>query len=66
MPPDVAAGGAERGDGDAGLDGDLVAVGFHGDLGGLAGVGQADLDLLPAENLASTWPAPLPTKTALE
>ncbi len=39
MAPDVAAGSAGRGDGDAGLDGDLVSVGFHGDLGGLAGVG---------------------------
>lgn len=34
---------------DARLDGDLVGVGFHGDLSGLAGVRQPDLDLLPAD-----------------
>jgi hypothetical protein len=45
---DVAAGGPGRGYGDAGLDADLVGVGSDGDLDGLAGVGHADLDLLPA------------------
>jgi hypothetical protein len=35
-------GGARGGDGDAGFDGDLVGVGFHGDLGGLAGVRPGD------------------------
>jgi hypothetical protein len=48
MPLDVRTGSAGRGDGDARLDGDLVGVGFHGDLSGLAGVDQPDLDLLPA------------------
>ena len=33
MPVDVPAGLAGRGDGDAVLDGDLVGVGFIGDLG---------------------------------
>ena len=46
MPPDVTAGGTGGGDGDAWLDGDLVGVGLHGDLGDLAGMSQADLDLL--------------------
>ncbi len=50
VPPDIAAGGPRCCDSDARLDGDLVGVGFHGDLGGLAGVGQADLDLLPADH----------------
>jgi hypothetical protein len=36
MPLDVPAGSAGRGDGDARLDGDLIGVGLHGDLGGLA------------------------------
>jgi len=46
VPSDVAADGAGCRDGDAWLDSDLVGVGFHSDLGGLAGVRQADLDLL--------------------
>ena len=50
MPSDVAAGGAGRGDGHAGLDGDLVGIGFHGDLDGLARVRQADLDPLAADH----------------
>lgn len=50
VPPDVAPGGPPRGDGDAGFDNELVGVGFHGDLGRLAGVGQAALDLLPADH----------------
>lgn len=37
-PPDVAAGGARCGDGDAGLDHDLVGVGSDGDPDGFAGV----------------------------
>ena len=41
MPSDVAAGSAGRGDGDAGLDGDLVGVRSDGDLDGLTGMGQA-------------------------
>jgi pimeloyl-ACP methyl ester carboxylesterase len=48
VPPDVAPGGARRSDRDAGLDGDLAGVGFHGDLRGLACVRQADLDPLAA------------------
>ena len=40
MPLDVPAGSAGRGDGDARLDGDLIGVGLHGDLGGLAGVSR--------------------------
>jgi hypothetical protein len=36
-----------RGDGDAGLDGDLAGVGVHDDLGGLAGVRRADLQGTP-------------------
>ena len=36
MPPDIPAGGAGRGDGDAGFDGDLVGVSFTGDLDGFA------------------------------
>lgn len=48
MPLDVAAGLAGRGDRDALFHGDLAGVGLDGDLGGLACVGQADLDpLLP-------------------
>lgn len=43
MPSEVAAGGAGGGDGDAGLDSDLVGVGSDGDLDGLAGMGQADI-----------------------
>ena len=39
-----------RGNGDAGLDRDQVGVGSDGDLDGLAGVRQADLDLLPADH----------------
>src|SRR5215468_2418890 len=50
VPPDVAAGCAGGGDGDAVLDGDLVGVGAHGHIRGLAGVGEADLDLLPADH----------------
>jgi hypothetical protein len=50
MPLDVPAGGAGRGDGGAGLDGDPVAIGSDGDIDGLAGVGQAGLDLLPADH----------------
>ena len=49
MPSDVAAGSAGRGDGDAGLDGDLVGVRSDGDLDGLTGMGQANLDLLAAD-----------------
>ena len=48
MPYDVAAGSAGRGEGDAGLDGDLVGVRSDGDLDGLTGMGQANLDLLAA------------------
>jgi hypothetical protein len=40
VPSDVAAGGAGHGNGNAGLDGDLVGVGPDGDLNGLPGVGQ--------------------------
>jgi hypothetical protein len=39
VPPDIAAGGAGRGNGNVGIDGDLVGVGFNRDLNGLAGVG---------------------------
>jgi hypothetical protein len=42
VPPDLPAGGAGHGDGDAGFDGDLVGVGFHRDLGCLASVREAD------------------------
>jgi hypothetical protein len=35
VPSDVAAGSAGRGDGDVGLDGDLVGVRSDGDLDGL-------------------------------
>jgi len=47
---DVAAGGAGCGDGDAVLDGDLVGVGFRGDLGGLARVRETHLDPLAADH----------------
>ena len=47
---DVAAMVRASGDGDAGLDGDLVGVGSDTDLDGFAGVGQADLDLLAADH----------------
>ncbi len=40
MPPDAAAGGAGRGDGDTGLGGDLAGAWSDGDLDGFAGVGQ--------------------------
>jgi hypothetical protein len=50
VPLDVAAGLAGRGDGDAVLDGDLVGVGLHGDVCGLARVGQPDLDPLPVNH----------------
>ena len=40
MPSDAAAGGTGGGDGDAGLNGDLVGVGFDSDLDGFAGVGR--------------------------
>jgi hypothetical protein len=50
VPSDVAAGIAGRGDGDAGLDGDLVGVRSAGDLDGLTGMGQANLDLLAADH----------------
>jgi hypothetical protein len=50
VPPDVAAGGAGRGDGDAGFDGHLVGVGFDGNRDGLACVRQADLDPLAADH----------------
>ena len=50
MPLDVAAGRAGRGDGDAILHGDLIGVGAHGDLGGLASVRQSDLDPLAADH----------------
>src|SRR6478672_9140040 len=39
-----------RGDGNAGLDGDLDGVGPDGHRDGLAGVGQADLDFLAADH----------------
>jgi hypothetical protein len=47
VPSAAAAGSAGRGDGDAGLDGDLVGVRSDGDLDGLTGIGQANLDLSP-------------------
>ena len=50
VPLDVAAAGPGCGDGDAGLDGDLVAVGSDGDFDGFAGMGQADLDSLAADH----------------
>ena len=50
MAPDVAAGGTGGGHGYPGVDGDLVGVGFHGDLGGLAGVDEANLDLLATDH----------------
>jgi len=50
VPSDVAAGSAGRGDGDVGLDGDLVGVRSDGDLDGLTGMGQANLDLLAADH----------------
>src|ERR1700761_4179818 len=50
VPLDVAAAGPSRGDGDAGLDGDLAGAGPDGDLDGLAGVGEPNLDLLPADH----------------
>src|ERR1039458_4336064 len=50
VPSDVAASGPGRGDGDAGLDGDLDGVGPDGHRDGLAGVGQADLDSLAADH----------------
>jgi hypothetical protein len=60
VPFDVAAGEAGCGDGDAVFDGDLVGAGFHGDLGGLARVRQADLDPLPADHdrTADRYPPP--------
>src|SRR5262252_4297195 len=45
-----AAGRARRGDGDAVLHSDLVEVGAHGDLGGLASVRQSDLNPLAADH----------------
>jgi hypothetical protein len=50
VPFDVASSGPGRGDGDAGLDGDLDGVGSDGNRDGLAGVGQADLDSLTADH----------------
>jgi hypothetical protein len=60
VPPDVAAGGAGRGDGDAAFDGDQVGIGFHRDPGGLACVRQADLD--GDESYASRRSPPLPRR----
>jgi len=48
VPPDIAAAGARRGNGDAGLDGDLAGAGSGADLDGLSRVDQSGLDLLAA------------------
>jgi hypothetical protein len=50
VPPDVTAIAPRRGNDDARSDGDLVDVGLDGNFGGLAGVGQPNLDLLPADH----------------
>ena len=47
---DIAAAGARRSNGDAGLDSDLVGVGPDAYLDGLPRVNQSDLDLLPADH----------------
>jgi hypothetical protein len=49
VPPDVTAIAPGRGNDDARFDGDLVGVGLDGNFGGLVGVGQPNLDLLPAD-----------------
>jgi hypothetical protein len=50
VPSDFPAGGTGCGDGGVGVDSDLVGVGFYRGLNGLAGVGQADPELLPADH----------------
>jgi hypothetical protein len=50
VPSDVPAGIPGCGNGGAGLDGDLVGVRSDAYLDNLAGVSQADLDLLPADH----------------
>jgi hypothetical protein len=52
VPSDVAAAGPGRGDSDAGLDGDLDGAGPDGHRDGLAGVGQAGLDSVAADQLS--------------
>jgi len=50
VPPNVTTGGPGRGDGGAVVHADLVGVGADGDLGGFAGVRQADLNPLAADH----------------
>jgi hypothetical protein len=57
---DVAAGGAPGGERQRVVDVDLVGVGVDGDLGGLAGVREADLDALSGDHDGATHQNPAP------
>jgi hypothetical protein len=50
VPPNVAAGGPWCGECQGVFDGDAVGAGLDGDVGGLAGMREADLDALAADH----------------